>query len=152
MSKNKWEIKGLSNDIPFRDSSKIILSNRLINLLSSIDIFFKKDTEENLHDVRIALRRLRYNMELFVVCFDTKKFISFYKKIEQLQDLSGLLRDLDVLKVNINSLIIQEKLKVSNKIFKKIEEKRNELKGKLKLELMKFTHSKALKNFNSLLS
>ena len=152
MSKSKWEIKELNNDIPFGESSKIILSNRLNNLLNSIEVFFKEDTEENLHDIRIALRRLRYNMELFIVCFDSKKFLSFYKKIEHLQDQSGLLRDLDVLKVNINSLIIKEKLKISNRMFKKIEEKRNELKASLKLELMKFNHSKALKNFISLLS
>ena len=152
MSKSKWEIKGLSNELPFGDSAKIILTNRLTNLLNSIDIFFKDDNEENLHDIRIALRRLRYNMELFTICFDRKKFSSFYKIIERLQDQSGLLRDLDVLKVNINSLTTSEKLKVSGKIFKKIEEKRSELKAALKLELMKFTHSKALKNFSSLLS
>jgi len=152
MSKSKWEIKGLSNDLPFGESAKIILSNRLANLLNSVDIFFKNDTEENLHDVRIALRRLRYNMELFVCCFEGKKFSGFYKIIERLQDQSGLLRDLDVLKVNINSLISNEKLKISAKIFKKIEEKRSEIRATLKLELMKFTHSKALKNFNSLLS
>ena len=152
MSKSKWEIKGLSNELPFGDSAKIILTNRLSNLLNSIDIFFKDDNEENLHDIRIALRRLRYNMELFTICFDRKKFSSFYKIIERLQDQSGLLRDLDVLKVNINSLTTNEKLKVSGKIFKKIEEKRSEIKAALKLELMKFTHSKALKNFSSLLS
>ena len=152
MSKSKWEIKELSNELPFGDSAKIILTNRLANLLNSIDIFFKDDNEENLHDIRIALRRLRYNMELFTICFDRKKFSSFYKIIERLQDQSGLLRDLDVLKVNINSLITNEKLKISGKIFKKIEEKRSELKAALKLDLMKFTHRKALKNFNSLLS
>ena len=152
MSKSKWEIKELSNELPFGDSAKVILTNRLTNLLNSIDIFFKDDNEENLHDIRIALRRLRYNMELFTICFDRKKFSSFYKIIERLQDQSGLLRDLDVLKVNINSLTTNEKLKVSGKIFKKIEEKRSEIKAALKLELMKFTHSKALKNFSSLLS
>ena len=152
MSKSKWEIKELSSNISFCDSAKIILSNRLNNLLSSVELFFKEDTVENLHDVRIALRRLRYNMELFIDCFDRKKFSVFYKIVEHLQDQSGLLRDLDVLKVNINSLIINEKMKISNKIFKKIDEKRNELKANLKLELMKFTHSKALKNFNSFLS
>ncbi len=152
MSSSKWEIKGLNNDLPFGDSSKIILSNRLGNLLNSVDIFFNEDTEENLHDVRIALRRLRYNMELFLGSFENKKFTALYKKIEDLQDKSGLLRDLDVLKVNINSLIINEKIKLSSRIFKKVEERRNELKVNLKLELMKFTHSKALKNFSSLLS
>jgi CHAD domain-containing protein len=152
MSKSKWEIKELSNNMSFCDSAKVILSNRLNNLLNAVNLFFREENVENLHDVRIALRRLRYNMELFIECFDNKKFLVFYKRIEHLQDQSGLLRDLDVLKVNINSLITNEKIKISNKVFKKVDEKRNELKGNLKLELMKFTHSKALKNFNSLLS
>ena len=151
MSKSKWEIKELSPNITFGDSSKVVLLNRLNNLLNSVDLFFKEDSVENLHDVRIALRRLRYNMELFIDCFDKKKFSAFYKKIEALQDQSGMLRDLDVLKVNINSLIIDKKIKISKIIFQKIDERRNELKANLKLELMKFTHSKALKNFNSLL-
>ncbi len=152
MSKSKWVIKELSSNISFCDSAKVILSNRLDNLLGAINLFFQEENVENLHDVRIALRRLRYNMELFVDCFDSKKFSIFYKRVEHLQDQSGLLRDLDVLKVNINSLITNGKIKISNKVFKKVEEKRNELKATLKLELMKFTHSKALKNFNSLLS
>jgi CHAD domain-containing protein len=152
MSKSKWEIKELSGNISFADSAKIIMVNRLDNLLKVIDLFFKEDSVENLHGVRIALRRLRYNMELFIGLFDGKKFSSLYKKVEQLQDQSGALRDLDVLKVNINSLITDEKIKISNNVFKKIDEKRGILKGGLKLELMKFNHSKALKNFYSLLS
>jgi CHAD domain-containing protein len=149
---NKWEIKELDINASFSDSAKIILYNRLNNLLESINLFFKEETVENLHDVRIALRRLRYNMELFIDCFDKKKFSTFYKKVKQLQDLSGLLRDLDVLIMNINVLITKDKINISNKVFKKIDEKRTGLKVNIKLELMKFTHSKAFKNFSSYLS
>ncbi len=42
MSKSKWEIKELSPNITFSDSSKIVLSNRLTNLLNSIELFFKR--------------------------------------------------------------------------------------------------------------
>lgn len=146
----KWEIDNLDNKT-FEESAKIILTNRIANLLSAVNKYFQKETVENLHDTRIALRRVRYNMELFTSCFDKKKFLIFYKRIEYLQDFSGKIRDFDVLSQNLNSLR-EEKIKVTKNIFKRLGEERENLNDNLKLELMKFTHSKALSNFQKLLS
>ena len=147
----KWEIEGLNNHKLFCDSAKLVMIQRLEHLLSSIKDFFENETVENLHQVRIALRRARYNMELFISCFDKKKFLALYKHIEFLQDFSGKLRDLDILYQSMNSLK-NEKIRVTKTIFKKIGEGRESLNENLKLELMKFTHSKALSNFQKLLS
>jgi len=146
----KWEIDGLNNHKPFCDSAKLIMFQRLEHLLSAIRIFFENETVENLHLVRIALRRVRYSMELFISCFDKKKFLIFYKQIEFLQDFSGKIRDLDVLRQNMNSLK-EEKFRVTKTIFKRIGEEREKLNENLKLELLKFIHSKALSNFQKLL-
>jgi len=91
-------------------------------------------------------------MELFIICFDRKIFLRFYNRIENLQDNSGLVRDLDVFKENISSLITEEQVKVSRSVLTKVEEKRKILENKLELELMKFLHSKSLKDFNKLLN
>jgi CHAD domain-containing protein len=147
----KWEIEGLSNHKLFCDSAKIIMSQRIEHLLSAIRDYFKNETVENLHQVRIALRRVRYNMELFYSCFDKKKFLILYKQVEFLQDFSGKIRDLDILNVNMNSLK-EEKIRITKTVFKRIGEERGSLIENLKLELMKFTHSKALNNFQKLLS
>lgn len=147
----KWEIEGLDVQKNFCDSAKIILSQRVIYLLTETDNFFKEETVENLHKVRIAIRRVRYNMELFKVCFDKKKFLIFYKRVEFLQDMSGNIRDLDVLNQNIIA-IKDEKIKVTKALLKKLGEKKENLRENFKLELMKFIHSKALSNFQKLLS
>lgn len=153
MSKTKkWEIDGVKKRQSFCNASRIILKVRLDHLINTIDNYFKDINVENLHDIRIALRRVRYNMELFIICFDRKIFLRFYKIIENLQDLSGLVRDLDVFKENISSLITEEHVKVNRSVLIKVEEKRKTLENKLELELMKFLHSKSLKDFNKMLN
>jgi CHAD domain-containing protein len=147
----KWEIDGLSGQKQFKEAAKIILTGRIAHLITAIRIFFENESVENLHQIRIALRRVRYNMELFICCFDKKKFLIFYKKIEYLQDFSGRIRDLDVLVQNMNSLK-EKNIRVTKNIFKAIGEERENLNEILKLELMKFTHSKSLSSFLKLLS
>lgn len=150
MSK-KWEIEGLDSHKSLCDSAKIILTQRIEHLLAEIKNFFENETVENLHRIRIALRRVRYNMELFKACFDKKKFLIFYKRVEFLQDTSGKVRDLDVLNQNMSALK-EENVKVTKAVFKKIGERRENLKDNFKLEMMKFIHSKVLSNFQKLLS
>ena len=146
----KWEIENLSVEKTLCEGANIVLGNRIDFLLSAIKKFFEDETVKNLHSVRIALRRVRYNMELFPNCFDKKKFLIFYKRIVSLQDLSGSVRDLDVFIENITSLK-EEKVKVPKAVFTKVAEKRASLNDSLKLELMKFIHSKALSNFQKMI-
>ena len=147
-----WEIPELENQKSFSEAGNIILKSRINYLLTSIDNYFKNRTVENLHSIRIALRRVRYNMELFISCFERKLFFRFYKKIGILQDLSGLARDLDVFKGNIKSLIEIEKVRINRSLIKKVDERRFDLENKLEIELMKFLHSKSLKDFYKLLN
>ena len=147
----KWEIKELEKQKSFCKAGKIILKSRIDYLLTSIDNYFKERSVENLHNIRIALRRVRYNMELFISCYERKQFLRFYKKIENLQDLSGLARGLDVFKGNIKSLIEVEKVKINRSLLKKVDERRHNLENNLEIELMKFLHSKTLKDFYKLL-
>jgi len=147
----KWEIEVIDTHKTLCDSAKVFLAQRVGYLLSEIQIFFENETVENLHRIRIALRRVRYNMELFKVCFDKKKFLIFYKRVEFLQDISGNVRDLDVLAQNLLA-IKEEKIRITKSVINKIGEKRENLKENFKLELMKFIHSKALSNFQKLLS
>ena len=152
MNKKKWEIKELSPSGTLSDSAKIILPARLEDLLSSIKVYFEKETPENLHSTRIAVRRLRYSMELFIECFDKKKFTGFYEKIRRIQDLTGSVRDLDVLRQNATTLCEEKKIKIPGSFILKIDEKRSASNENLKLELMKFIHSKNLKEFSRIIS
>jgi CHAD domain-containing protein len=143
----KLKIKGLNKKSSLEDAAKLVLNYRINILSESVKKYFADESEENLHSVRISIRRVRYNMEIFSVCFDKKKFMIFYDLIENLQDLTGSVRDIDVLLQNMNSLISGEKLKVSKRVLEKFTQKRLHLKEDLTLSLMNYIHGEELQNF-----
>ena len=151
MSKRKWEIDNLDDNLEFIKAADIILSKRLDQVIEDINNYLISESVESLHRVRISLRRFRYSMELFVSSFDTKKFMILYKKVTKLQDLSGRVRDFDVMEENMNSLVKKEKIKIPKKEIKKVDAIRDEILVKLKLDLTKFRRSKAVKDFEELL-
>ncbi len=151
MSKKKWQIDNLHNNLEFIKAADIILSNRLEQVIEDINNYLITETVESLHRVRISLRRFRYSMELFISSFDSKKFMILYKKVTKLQDLSGRVRDLDVMEENLNSLVKKERIKIPKKEINKVDAIRNEILIKLKLDLTKFKRSKAVKDFEELL-
>ncbi|HEY4755093.1 MAG TPA: CHAD domain-containing protein [Ignavibacteriaceae bacterium] len=153
MSKTKpWEISKLSIKQNLTPSAKIILRQRLESFLTSINLYLSEINPENLHQVRISLRRLRYPMEVFLKYFDRKKYWSFYKIVSSLQDLSGEVRDLDILKQNLNIYCNKDKSKTEEINFSKIDIKKEQFQSNLKLELMKFIHGKELKDFKKLIN
>ncbi|MCU0342265.1 MAG: CHAD domain-containing protein [Ignavibacterium sp.] len=123
------------------------MTNRIESLLTCINIYFQDRSVESLHDVRIALRRVRYSMELFIVCYDKKIFTKFYNNVQLLQDLSGNVRDVDISLENYSSLVNEDKIKLNEEIILKANQKKIALEENFKLELMKFTLSKVLKDF-----
>lgn len=151
MAKKKWKIEKLRYSKHLLKIANIVLSNRLDMLLNYTEDYFRTKEIEPLHDVRIALRRVRYNMELFFVCYDKKMFMRLYNKIERLQDLSGNVRDLDVFLENISSLK-KENVEVSQGLELKVKEKRNILQQEFEKELEKFVKSRTLKSFYKIIS
>ncbi len=145
--KRKWEIEKLKDSKQFRKSANIVLKTRIESLLDFSEKYFKNQTVENLHDVRIALRRVRYSMELFIVSYDRKVFLKLYNKVQSLQDNSGAVRDVDISVENINSLVAENQINIDSEFLDKAKAKKNILEEKFKLELMKFTLSKFLKDF-----
>lgn len=100
--KRKWEIEELKKSKAVTSTAVIVLNDRIDSFLETVIRYFENNTVENLHDVRISIRRVRYSMELFIFCFDRKLFLRFYGRVEKLQDLSGSVRDLDVFLENVN--------------------------------------------------
>ena len=151
MNKKRWQIDNLNDTIEFKSAAKLILKNRQTQVQKDIKDYFVTDSTEGLHKVRISLRRLRYSMELFVSCFDKKKFMILYKKIETLQDLSGKVRDYDVMKEYMNQLSGNGRIKINKTIIRKVDDLRSGDYSALRLELMKYLHSKNVKNFETML-
>jgi CHAD domain-containing protein len=152
MSKSrKWEISGLSKKQTLSSALKRIFNTRIKTLLRSIEKYFETGSVEALHEVRIGLRRVRYSLELFFCCIEKNVFLKFYKNIEDLQDLSGLVRDIDIMKINIASISSDKNIDIPASITEELESRRKNLEDNLRLKLMKFTRSKTLKEFNKLL-
>ncbi len=151
MTKVKWEIKSLTPNLSFKDASRKALTKRINKLKSTINDYLKEETPENLHQIRIAVRRLRYNMELFISCFVRKKFLIFYNSIANLQDVTGKIRDDDVLLSNLKAINLPKTSHSKDIIVKRIEKSNIQLIEELQLTLKEFLHSKELKDFIKML-
>lgn len=149
--KRKWEIEELKKNKALIEVARIVLNNRIDSFLETVIKYFEENTVENLHDVRITIRRVRYSMELFLICFEKKLFNRFYRRVEKLQDLSGSVRDLDVLLENVKSLTEQGNIKVEEELTERVNQKKAELEETFKFEMMKFLHSKIFKDFTKVL-
>src|ERR1035437_4927876 len=151
MTAPKWKIKGLNGKSSFRKTAFIILRERINNLNRLITLFLKNETIESLHNVRISLRRVRYNMELFYGLFDRKKFLKLYNMIENLQDKTGAVRDIFVLKQNILLFGKEDEIIIPDKMNVRIEEKEKLLNDEMRLKLSSFLLSEELKDFMKIL-
>ena len=151
MAAPKWKIKGLNGKSSFRKTAFIILRERINNLNRLITLFLTNETIESLHNVRISLRRVRYNMELFYSLFDRKKFLKLYNIIENLQDLTGAVRDIHVLKQNILLFGQEDEIIIPDKMNVRIEEKEKLLNDELRSELSDFLLSEELMDFMKIL-
>lgn len=146
--KIKWQIEELHYSKQLKKTASIILQNRIDSFTSASAKYIGGKTTENLHNVRIALRRVRYSMELFLTCYNKKEFMRFYNKIQKLQDLSGSVRDIDITIANINSLVKENSLNIEENIFiEKIEKKKMNTEDIFESELKKFVESKIFKSF-----
>jgi hypothetical protein len=71
--------------------------------------------------------------------------------IENLQDKTGYVRDIHIIKQNILLFGQEEEITITNRINARIEEKEKLLNDNLKLELPAFLRSGELKNFMKIL-
>ena len=147
MAVPKWKIKGLNGKFSFRKTALIVLLERSNNLKRLISKHLTSESVESLHNVRISLRRLRYNMELFYNLLDKKRFLKLYNMVENLQDKTGNVRDIYILKQNILLFEKEDNIIIPDKLNIRIEEKEKLLNDELRILLYNFLHSQELKNF-----
>lgn len=146
-TKNKFAVKGLHERLSFCKSGKIILSEKLKVVFSLIEVLLKDDGEENIHALRIALRRFRYVLEIFSICYDKKLFNIVNKKVKFLQDIIGECRDLDVLTPKVKHISEITKARIPKYFYKKIDEEKVKSRQIVKLELIKFIDDKYVNSF-----
>ncbi len=141
------KIKGLSNNLTFRQSAETILKFRYNEVRKESGEYLHTDTIENLHDLRISFRRLRYSLENYELCFNRKEHKLTLDYLKFMQDLIGEGRDLDVLEEKIKLLLKENNLELPDSFFVNITSQKEEIKHKIKLQLMKFLNDKKIKCF-----
>ncbi len=90
-------IEGLGPDSRFREAIAQTIETRFDEMMRhKPGTVLGRDPEE-LHDMRVASRRLRAAMDVAVDCFP-KKYSSYHRSVKQLTDALGGVRDCDVMR------------------------------------------------------
>ena len=95
--KKSLKIKGLNPLAPFDEMARVVLRDRMRRVMRLAKRYLATHDEEDLHQLRIAFRRLRYPMECFVDCFPRRLYDTVMDRIDLLQNATGQVRDLDVM-------------------------------------------------------
>ncbi len=90
------DVPGFDCGEPFGIAAARIVSVRAEEVFAHADGVLDLDQPENLHDMRVATRRLRAALEICEACFPPKRFRKALKRVKLLADALGERRDLDV--------------------------------------------------------
>jgi hypothetical protein len=91
------KVTGIKPKGSFRDNARRVIAVRLDELLSWHEALDDPALMTELHDMRIAAKRLRYALEMFDVCFPESTGV--LKDLSGLQEELGDIHDLDMLTV-----------------------------------------------------
>lgn len=88
-------MKYLYKDTPLWMASRVMVSTRCEEMLACWTKAIKTFSPEDIHDLRVASRRLREALTLFTHCFPAKKFSRIKAETKQLTNLLGAIRNTD---------------------------------------------------------
>jgi CHAD domain-containing protein len=91
------EVRGLTAQDTTHEAAVKVLWTRFEDMWSFHVGVTKDFDEDDIHDMRVASRRLRTAMQTFRPCFPRKSYGRHYDRIKVLADLLGEVRDRDVL-------------------------------------------------------
>jgi CHAD domain-containing protein len=131
----KWFVSGIKINNSFYNEGKRVLRQKLSQVLKNVDSYLKTHEVDDLHQLRISIRRLRYPLEIFINFFPKKLFWEFYNKINKLQDSTGHGRDLDVMMIRL--LKYQDDLKITlpTEIFDNLKSQRDHYYSEIDIEV-----------------
>lgn len=99
-------VKGVDPDGPLADEAQRIILVRLDELHGFVPAVLDPAKVEELHDMRIAAKRLRYVLELTHAVFGPYA-AQAAKRVKELQDLLGEIHDCDVTQPRIEALVAE---------------------------------------------
>src|ERR1041384_4413948 len=100
-----WKVRGLDCDVSFEANARLVLATRIDELYSHASVLDTPGDIIGLHDLRISIKRLRYSIEFFSVCFDHTEVEWILAGFSELQDLLGDLHDADLFIPQLHEII-----------------------------------------------
>ena len=88
-------LTGVKPKEDFRKNAHIILPQKVEEVYMWENYIQDPERKEELHNMRISIKRLRYSMEFFTCNYD-QQFITYLHTIIDLQDILGDIHDNDV--------------------------------------------------------
>lgn len=92
-----WKTRALDCERGFGWNAREVLKVRAAEVWSHVPALDDPADVVGLHDLRISIKRLRYSLEVFAVCYDPTEIAYLTSKLSEVQDLLGDLHDADVL-------------------------------------------------------
>ncbi|HEY3329563.1 MAG TPA: CHAD domain-containing protein [Capsulimonadaceae bacterium] len=83
----------------FGENASLMLLTRFAEMFTLSQSIHDPERVQDLHDMRIAAKRLRYTMEIFQPCFTgapAKEYKNVYEKVKSIQEQIGDIHDCDV--------------------------------------------------------
>jgi hypothetical protein len=90
-----WPVRDIDPDKSLGANARRILSVRIAEFYSYAPIVHDESAVHELHQLRIAAKRLRYSLELFQVVFG-EEGERLTEQVKEIQELLGLIHDHDV--------------------------------------------------------
>jgi CHAD domain-containing protein len=97
------EIPGLSGDLAYGEAAARVIAVRWREVIDHSSGVLDITDIERVHDMRVATRRLRAALEIFMPCLPPKRGKAVLKDVKQLADALGVRRDADVAIEVLNS-------------------------------------------------
>lgn len=91
-----WKVAGLRPGMSLRTVARRVLAVRIAEFYSYAPFIHDPARVTELHDMRIAAKRLRYSLEIFKVCFPPE-LEGLLSQVKAMQELLGEIHDADVL-------------------------------------------------------
>jgi hypothetical protein len=88
-------VRGIRPKDTLRENAQKVIATRLAELLSWRAALLDPSAIQDLHNMRIAAKRLRYALEMFEICFPTAD--RSIDQLTEIQESIGDIHDLDVL-------------------------------------------------------
>ena len=87
---------GLDCEAPFAEAATKVVTTRVAEVFDHAEGVLDLEDVEQVHDMRVATRRLRAALEIFEPCFPRKRHRKALKRVKSLADALGERRDRDV--------------------------------------------------------